>query len=142
MRPSSLKSVFIALRIRFARIEVSLSERAALRVRTNVSPGTVVSLPSASFAVTSSAFAIFTSTPSCTFCQSDFFSLSPSTFRCPRGAPTRYLYPLSRISFSVFSVGTPLSISQRLPIFPYFSSSRSMNGICVSRSLVFPGMTS
>ena len=142
MRASSLKSVFIALRILFARIEASLSDRAELRVRTNVSPGVVVSLPSASFAVTSSAFAIFTSTPSCTFRHSTFFSLSPSIFRSPRGAPTRCLHPPSRISLSVFSLGTPRSISQRLPIFPYRSSRRRMNGICVSLSLVLPGMAS
>ena len=133
MRRSMAKSARIAPRILFTRMDVSFSERASLRVRTNVSPG-FPSLPSARTTLTEMPF--------CTSSHSAASSLSPIALRCPRRAPTRYLYPLSRISPSVSSVGTPLSINQRFPIFPYLASSFLINGICVSLSLAFPGSTS
>ena len=127
------KSARIAPRILFTRMDVSFSERASLRVRTNVSPG----LPSSP-----SARATLTEMPFWTSSHAAWSSLSPRALMRPRGAPTRYLYPSSRIDFSVPSVGTPRSMSQRLPIFPYFPSRFLMNGICVSLSLAFPGSTS
>ena len=100
-----------------------------LFVRTNVSPA-----PSAA-----SAFVTLTDMPSWTYSHGASSSFLPMAFRWPRGAPTRYLWPSLHISARVFSEDTPLSISQSLPILPYFASSFRMNGICVSLSFVLPG---